>query len=324
MTTHDYEAVKQQLAAVNRHSSRADMEAADNLERRITTARVAKLKENPIQGNYDFKHLSAIHEKIFAGLYDHAGKARDFDFHKYSPIRERSDFAPASQAKQMIDDVAQQLAAKNHLKGLSKEAFVHELTPIYATINHAHPFEEGNGRATQTMMTQLAKNAGYALQFDQLNRTEWAIASSKSIPHSRMHEGVVPYAQPIDMKPLQEQLSKITLPLEREQQVNIVDVLTQPKAEPARIGRTYSGVILSRDEQQTLQKTAMGRLISHQNDQLDDLNLHHIGQNKRISYTNGHDQATVTDNTKLAQSNRTKEREQRKTAHKQQDDLLER
>lgn len=38
MTSNDYESVKQQLAAVNPHSSRADMEAADNLERRVTTA----------------------------------------------------------------------------------------------------------------------------------------------------------------------------------------------------------------------------------------------------------------------------------------------
>lgn len=213
MTIHDYEPVKQQLAAVNQHSSRAEMDAADTLERTITSIRIERLRNFPIQGKYDFKHLSTIHEKIFEGLYNHAGKLRDFDFHKYSPMRERSDFATFSQAAMLVDSIAQQLAAKNHLKGLNKDIFVYELTHIYAAINHAHPFEEGNGRATQTMMAQLAKNAGYDLQFDQLNRTEWAIASSKSIPHSRMHEGVVPYAQPIDMQPLLEQLGKITTPL---------------------------------------------------------------------------------------------------------------
>lgn len=109
-------------------------------------------------------------------------------------MRKRSDFATFSQAAMLVDSISQQLAAKNHLKGLNKDIFVYELTHIYAAINHPHPFEEGNGRATQTMMAQLAKNAGYDLQFDQLNRTEWAVASSKSIPHSRMYEGVVPYA----------------------------------------------------------------------------------------------------------------------------------
>jgi len=209
MTSSDYESVKQQLAAVNPHSSRAEMQAADNLERRITAARIARLKENPIQGNYDFKHLSTIHERIFTGLYDHAGKARNFDFHKYSPVRERSDFAPFGQVVAMIDEVAQQVASQTYLKQLSQVDFIHALTPIYAMINHAHPFEEGNGRAAQTMLAQLAKDAGYDLQFDLLNRTEWALACSKAMPHSRMHEGVVPYAQPIDLKPLQQQLGKI-------------------------------------------------------------------------------------------------------------------
>ncbi|MFZ3192905.1 MAG: Fic family protein [Moraxellaceae bacterium] len=213
MTSNDYESVKQQLAAVNPHSSRAEMEAADNLERRITTARIARLKESPIQGNYDFKHLAMIHERIFTGLYDHAGQVRDFDFHKYSPVRERSDFAPFGQVVAMIDEVALQLAAQNHLKQLSQVDFIDALTPIYAAINHAHPFEEGNGRAAQTMIAQLVKDAGYDLKFDLLNRAEWALACSKAMPHSRMHEGVVPYAQPIDLKPLQQQLAKIVVSL---------------------------------------------------------------------------------------------------------------
>lgn len=56
------------------------------------------------------------------------------------------------------------------------------------------------------------EDAGYDLQFDMLNRAEWALACSKAMPHSRMHEGVIPYAQPIDLKPLQQQLGKIVVP----------------------------------------------------------------------------------------------------------------
>lgn len=213
MTSQDYESVKQQLAAVSRHSSRAQIEDADRLERNITFVRISRLKQQPIQGYYDFQHLSQIHEKIFTGLYEHAGKARDYDFHKYSPIRERSDFAPFSQAVAMIDDVAQQLATQSYLKQLGSVEFVSALTPIYAAVNHAHPFEEGNGRAVQTMIAQLAQDAGYDLRFDLLDRREWALACSKAMPHSRMHEGVVPYAQPIDLAPLRQQLSKIIFAL---------------------------------------------------------------------------------------------------------------
>jgi cell filamentation protein len=109
--------------------------------------------------------------------------------------------------------VALQLAANAYLKQLSQADFIHALTPIYATINHAHPFEEGNGRAAQTMIAQLAKDAGYDLRFDLLDRRGWALACSKAMPHSRMHEGVVPYAQPIDLEPLQQQLGKIVVTL---------------------------------------------------------------------------------------------------------------
>jgi cell filamentation protein len=205
--------VKKQLAEAK---TREEQQKADGLERGITAYRIKQIDESPIKGNYDFEHFTKVHEHIFKGLYDHAGKARDFDMHKFSPNGERGDFAHHADTRGMIDDVSKTLAGKNNLKGLDTATFVKELTPIYAKLNHAHAFEEGNGRTTQTLVSQIAREAGHDMDFAKLDRREWANASAKAIPHSRMHEGVVPYSMPIDLKPLETQLEKITKPLELE------------------------------------------------------------------------------------------------------------
>lgn len=272
-----YDRAKQQLAAINEKSSYDDYKAARQTEYQITDIRVSRLEKEPVQGNYDFAHLSKIHEKIFEHLYDHAGQARTDNFRKMAPNRRmEGNFADHQDAKVMVDQVSQQLHDKNYLKGLDQKQFIEELTPIYSQLNHAHPFEEGNGRATQTMIKQLAKEAGYQLNFEKLDKNDWANASAKAIPHSLIHESVVRIPGTPDTKPLQQQLAKAVELLDRKRE--------RPTVELPKPGRTYEGVIISRGEDTTIQQTPTGKLVEHDNQRILAPDEDYLNQNVAIQY----------------------------------------
>lgn len=62
------------------------------------------------------------------------------------------------------------LAKENQLKGLDKPAFVERLAHYFGEFNAAHPFRDGNGRATHEFFGQLACEAGYELNQRQIDQ----------------------------------------------------------------------------------------------------------------------------------------------------------
>jgi fido (protein-threonine AMPylation protein) len=50
------------------------------------------------------------------------------------------------------------------------------------TLNYLHPFPEGNGRSTLTMLAQLAREAEYTLDYTKISPQEWNRAASRSSP----------------------------------------------------------------------------------------------------------------------------------------------
>ena len=47
--------------------------------------------------------------------------------------------------------------------------FVEELTDFYCSINELHPLREGNGRTQRLFLSQLVRNAGYTLNFSEVD-----------------------------------------------------------------------------------------------------------------------------------------------------------
>lgn len=66
-------------------------------------------------------------------------------------------------------DVFTQLAAEKHLAGLSRESFVDRLAHYFAEVNAIHPFREGNGRTQRAFFGQLADEAGWPIDWSDLD-----------------------------------------------------------------------------------------------------------------------------------------------------------
>jgi cell filamentation protein, protein adenylyltransferase len=77
---------------------------------------------------------------------------------------------PAAPDRRHGGDVFGRLAAVHHLRGRDRDAFLDGLTALLAEVNALHPFREGNGRTQRAFLGQLARDAGYRLRWEHVDR----------------------------------------------------------------------------------------------------------------------------------------------------------
>ena len=151
-------------------------EERDKISRSLSEARMRQLTGKPVKGNYDIEHLSNIHKHLFQDVSTHAGSIRDYGMSKGS-----SQFADSSQMAYLFDkELPERINALNQSLN-DRQAYIDAMTDLHSTLDLAHPFREGNGRAARAFMSQLAETHGYQLDFSQVNREQWVKASIDSI-----------------------------------------------------------------------------------------------------------------------------------------------
>jgi cell filamentation protein len=137
-----------------------ELEAA---EREITHAALILLGESPVHLGYDLSHLCAIHRRIFGDIYHWAGQIRTVGMAKGSP------FCLPQHIETSAAEVFRALRSENCLRGLDTEVFVARLAHYLGEVNAVHPFREGNGRTQRAFFEQLARRAGYTLEWQHLD-----------------------------------------------------------------------------------------------------------------------------------------------------------
>jgi cell filamentation protein len=152
-----------------------DVRQLQEFEYRRTAERSLELAEQPVQGRFDLAHLQAIHKRLFQDVYEWAGQLRTVGITK-----EASTFAMPEQIEGYSKQVFGAIAKDKHLQGLDKADFVDRLAHHFSEINAVHPFREGNGRASREFIAQLARQAGYELDYSKTNAKAWNEASRAS------------------------------------------------------------------------------------------------------------------------------------------------
>ena len=111
------------------------------------------------------KGLQQIHQYLFQDVFDFAGQIRNIDLSK-----DNFRFAPAMYLKNTlatIDDLPQNT--------------FEEIIKKYVEMNVAHPFREGNGRATRIWFDQiLKKELGKCVDWSKINKTDYLSAMERS------------------------------------------------------------------------------------------------------------------------------------------------
>lgn len=135
-----------------------------SIEAEIVSARIAEWSATPFVKTFDFSHYKAIHAHLFSDLYDWAGQIRTIDLSKKG-----TRFYPATEIESRVALIFARLRQLNFLKNMEHNDFVEELTDFYCSTNELHPFREGNGRTQRLFLSQLVQNAGYTLNFSDMD-----------------------------------------------------------------------------------------------------------------------------------------------------------
>jgi cell filamentation protein len=136
----------------------------DKAEADISTAVLAGLVDNPISGNFDLKHLQAIHKALFGSLYPWAGELRTVELAKDDTRFANPEFL-AKAAVAVFD----KLHSENRLRNLPNEQYIERLAHYFSEINILHPFREGNGRTQRTFFTLLTAESGHRIKWEEMD-----------------------------------------------------------------------------------------------------------------------------------------------------------
>ncbi len=115
------------------------------------------------------KGLQQIHAYLFGGLYDFAGKIRDKNIAKGG-----FQFAAVKFLTQTLNDIDQM-----------PEINFNDIIDKYVEMNIAHPFREGNGRATRIWLDMiLKKQINKCVDWSNVDKSAYLLAMKESVSAS--------------------------------------------------------------------------------------------------------------------------------------------
>ena len=137
-------------------------------EERISKKKAVELYDKGLLDTLEagtFSSLAFIHKYLFEDIYDFAGKVRDVNIAK-GGFR----FAPVMYLE----------SALNNVSKMPQSTF-DEIVEKYVEMNIAHPFREGNGRATRIWLDLiLKKELGKVIDWSKVSKEVYLLAMERS------------------------------------------------------------------------------------------------------------------------------------------------
>ena len=139
-------------------------------ENDLVEARLIELREVPEllgERTYDLAFFQAIHRHLFQDVYAWAGDLRTVGIEKG-----RESFCPPLDIPRPMAYVARRVWESNRLAGIPPENLLRQIAHLYDYVNFAHPFREGNGRATREFFDLLLSETGVGLDWQRTDSVE--------------------------------------------------------------------------------------------------------------------------------------------------------
>ena len=137
------------------------------------SVRIAKLLSEKAFSFTPNEYLS-IHRKLFAGIYGHAGKIRDYNITKKEWVLDGETvlYGSASELRATLEyDFSQE---KNYsYKGLSMDEIIHHLAIFVSRLWQNHIFGEGNTRTTAVFFIKYLCTLGFDATNDIFAENAW-------------------------------------------------------------------------------------------------------------------------------------------------------
>ena len=137
-------------------------------EERVSKTKAKRLFEEHVIDTFEvgtYAGLQAIHRWLFDDVYDFAGETRKLNIAKGS-----FRFASAL----YLDEALRQISAM-------PQSTYEQIIAKYVEMNIAHPFLEGNGRATRIWLDcMLKKELGQVVDWSRVDREDYLLAMERS------------------------------------------------------------------------------------------------------------------------------------------------
>lgn len=140
---------------------------------------------------YGPAHLCALHRHLFGELYEWAGRIRSYPMNKGATW-----FASPGDIGEYLR-AAQRAVHDTEWESLPHDDVAVALARVFAYLNTAHPFREGNGRASKLFVRQLANDHGWDLDYSLVTPEQWNNASAFSGPDLGSFEPVPDTLYPV-------------------------------------------------------------------------------------------------------------------------------
>ena len=116
----------------------------------------------------------AIHRKLFQGIYNHAGKIRDYNITKKEWVLDGATvvYGSASELRATLEyDFSQEKDFS--YKGLSMDEILHHLAVFISRLWQIHIFGEGNTRTTAVFFIKYLRTLGFVATNDIFAENAW-------------------------------------------------------------------------------------------------------------------------------------------------------
>ena len=150
-----------------------DLRTDDELseaESRISAA-AAELLEF-IEPPYSLNTLKLIHNALFSRIYNWAGEIRTSKISKGN-----TQFCMPNRIEPEAEKEFRKMAAASWFEGYARDALVNAIAESYGSLNVVHPFREGNGRTQRILFEWIIVNAGYEINWWEVDQEEWIEAN---------------------------------------------------------------------------------------------------------------------------------------------------
>jgi len=116
----------------------------------------------------------SIHRKLFAGIYSHAGRLRDYNISKQEWVLDGASvlYGSATELRATLDyDFSEE--RNFSYKGLSMDEMIHHLAVFLSRLWQIHIFGEGNTRVTAVFFIKYLRSLGFEATNDVFAENAW-------------------------------------------------------------------------------------------------------------------------------------------------------
>lgn len=150
------------------HSEDERTEEADKVSARIAEI----LSETAF--SFSANEYISIHRRLFQGIYEHAGKIREYNITKKEWVLDGATviYGSASELRATLEyDLSQEKSFS--YKGLSMDEIIRHLASFVAGLWQIHIFGEGNTRTTAVFFIKYLRTLGFSVTNDIFAENAW-------------------------------------------------------------------------------------------------------------------------------------------------------